>query len=74
MTVIKKIRKQKGMSQADLARFANLFPSFVSKLESGKEKAGVKVQTRVEEALSTPREGLFDDNGWPLDTEVTADA
>ncbi|GMU51060.1 MAG: hypothetical protein AMXMBFR33_02060 [Candidatus Xenobia bacterium] len=64
-TVIRWARQERGIQMAALARAANLTDSNLSRLETGKNKAGPSVRARLAAALAIPEGELFDNSGWP---------
>lgn len=67
MTAIRAARESRCLQQSELARAANLHRSVLSKLETGADKAGPVVRSRLAEALCRPIGELFDGAGWPLE-------
>ena len=53
------LRKEKGLSQIDLAADAMVAKSYLSELELGKRNASVLVLSRIAAALGTTLEELF---------------
>ena len=53
------LRKEKGLSQVELAADANMAKSYLSELELGKRNASVLVLSRLAAALGTTLEELF---------------
>ena len=53
------LRKEKGLSQVDLAADANMAKSYLSELELGKRNPSVLVLSRIAAALGTTLEELF---------------
>ena len=53
------LRKEKGLSQVDLAADADMAKSYLSELELGKRNPSVLVLSRVAAALGTTLEELF---------------
>lgn len=53
------LRKEKGLSQVDLAADAMVAKSYLSELELGKRNASVLVLSRIAAALGTTLEELF---------------
>ncbi len=53
------LRKEKGLSQVDLAADADMAKSYLSELELGKRNPSVLVLGRVAAALGTTLEELF---------------
>ena len=53
------LRKEKGLSQVDLAADADMAKSYLSELELGKRNPSVLILSRVAAALGTTLEELF---------------
>lgn len=53
------LRKEKGLSQVDLAADADMAKSYLSELELGKRNPSVLVLSRIAAALETTLEELF---------------
>ena len=53
------LRKEKGLSQVELAADADMAKSYLSELELGKRNASVLVLSRLAAALGTTLEELF---------------
>jgi len=53
------LRKEKGLSQIELAADADMAKSYLSELELGKRNASVLVLSRLAAALGTTLEELF---------------
>lgn len=53
------LRKEKGLSQVELAADADMAKSYLSELELGKRNASVLVLSRLATALGTTLEELF---------------
>ena len=53
------LRKEKGLSQVDLAADADMAKSYPSELELGKRNPSVLVLSRIAAALGTTLEELF---------------
>ena len=53
------LRKEKGLSQVDLAADADMAKSYLSELELGKRNPSVLVLGRIAAALGTTLEELF---------------
>lgn len=53
------LRKEKGLSQVDLAADADMAKSYLSELELGKRNPSVLVLSRIAAALGTTLEELF---------------
>ncbi|NPV54795.1 MAG: helix-turn-helix transcriptional regulator [Firmicutes bacterium] len=57
---IQRIRKAKGISQADLARASGLAQSFISSVESGQKSPTVRSLIKLAEALGVPPEKILE--------------
>lgn len=55
---IRTLRARKGVSQKELAERAEITPSFLSLVESGRRAASLKVIERIAAALDVPAEVL----------------
>ena len=53
-------RKRRGLSQAQLARLADIHPATLSRLEAGKTFAYSGWRQRLERALGVPGDELFE--------------
>jgi transcriptional regulator with XRE-family HTH domain len=53
-TKIRKLRKAKGMSQADLAKRARLTRVYVTRLEAGRQDPSLSTINAIARALSVP--------------------
>ena len=53
------LRREKGLSQVELAAYADMAKSYLSELELGKRNASVLVLSRLAAALGTTLEELF---------------
>ncbi len=56
---IGKVRKQKKISQGDLAKLANLNQSYLSQIENNKKTPNVKTIAEIAKALDVPVSMLF---------------
>lgn len=56
---IKFLRKQRGMSQEDLALSADINPRYLCELENGKRNPTLKVLNSIAQALKVSLETLF---------------
>lgn len=54
-------RKRRGLSQAQLARLADIHPATLSRLEAGKLFAYSGWRRRLERALGVPGDELFEE-------------
>ena len=59
---IKKLRKQKGWSQSELADKASITPTHVNRLETGKYNPSIDVVLRLAQALDVSLDQLVLDN------------
>ena len=59
---IKFLRKQKGISQAELARIIGIHTAHVSRLETGKYAPSVDVLKKLSEALETTTDNLLSED------------
>ncbi|SRR5271157_302900 len=55
---IRSLRTRKSLSQKDLARLANITPSFLSQVEGNHRTASLTVLQRIADALEVPPEAL----------------
>lgn len=60
-TAIRDIRRQRGMTQIDLAIASGVAQPTISLLENGGENATLTTMLKIAEALSVPVANLFDD-------------
>ena len=58
---LREVRLSRGMTQAELARQANVTPTYVSRLESGGAAPGIDLLDRLARALGTSLTGLLPD-------------
>lgn len=60
-------RREKGLSQEDLADSAGISPNYLAKLETEKREPGLKVLTRLADALDISQEEIFSAliSTWP---------
>jgi len=61
-TRIKYIRTQKGLSQEELAEFADVSPVYISNIERGEKSASLKTVIAVANALNVTADSLLIDN------------
>ncbi|MCA1243015.1 helix-turn-helix domain-containing protein [Stappia stellulata] len=54
-------RKQRGLSQEEFAHLAQLHPTYVSGIESGKRNPTIKIVARIASALQIKASNLFPD-------------
>lgn len=59
-TIIKRLRKEKCMSQVELGKLANITLMSISLIETNKVKPNVKTINRIAKALQCDYETLFD--------------
>ena len=57
---LKAIRLNKGMTQETLAEKVGIHPTYVGKLESGKNNVSVKMLFKISRALGTKLSDIFD--------------
>lgn len=60
---LREVRLSRGMTQADLARAAQVSPAYVSRLESGAVAPGIDLVERVAAALGASAASLLPDAG-----------
>ncbi len=77
---IRYFRTQKGLSQEELAEFADVSPVYISNIERGEKAASLKVIIALANAMNVPTDVLLADNlnkaqdGFdPLQFRVLAD-
>ncbi|MFD5021077.1 helix-turn-helix domain-containing protein [Paenibacillus sp. NPDC058367] len=56
---VRELRKEKGMSQEELAHAANLHPTYIGKLERGERNMSVESLDKATQALGITLEQLF---------------
>ncbi|AIQ37197.1 hypothetical protein R50345_22690 [Paenibacillus sp. FSL R5-0345] len=56
---VRELRKEKGMSQEELAHAANLHPTYIGKLERGERNMSVESLEKTTKALGITLEQLF---------------
>lgn len=59
---LRQLRRQKGLSQAQLAEAIGVSPEFVSNMERGVNAPSFGTLERLSVALGSPAKGLFDFN------------
>ncbi len=69
-TKLRRLRLALGLTAPDLARRSDTYTPLLYKLETGREKAGPRVRSRVAAALEVAESELFDAHGWPLAEEA----
>jgi transcriptional regulator with XRE-family HTH domain len=57
---LKKIRKEKGFTQELLAEKVGIHPTYVGKLESGKNNVSIKMLFKISRALKTKLSDVFE--------------
>lgn len=57
---LKNIRIEKGLTQEALAEKVGIHPTYVGKLESGKNNVSVKMLFKISRALNTKLYDIFD--------------
>jgi len=60
---VRDIRRQKGLSQEELARRAKIDRTYIGGIERGERNAGIKNVHRIADALGVPAMELFRDGG-----------
>lgn len=53
------IRKEKNITQSELARKAGVSRSYINKIEHGKLNGSIKLSIRIASILETPVEEIF---------------
>lgn len=56
---VRELRKEKGMSQEELAHAANLHPTYIGKLERGERNMSIESLEKATQALGITLEQLF---------------
>ena len=56
---LRRKRREKGLSQEDLADDAGISANYLAKLETGKREPGIKVLYRLAESLDIPTDEMF---------------
>ena len=59
---IKYIRTQKGLSQEELAEFADVSPVYISNIERGEKSASLKTVIAVANAMNISTDSILMDN------------
>lgn len=59
---IKHIRTQKGLSQEELAEFADVSPVYISNIERGEKSASLKTVIAVANAMNISTDSILMDN------------
>ena len=62
---IREVRRQKGMSQGDLARRTGLFSSYISRIENGHVVPSLETLEKLAQALETPLYQFFSEVEGP---------
>ncbi len=57
---LKNIRIEKGLTQEALAEKVGIHPTYVGKLESGKNNVSIKMLFKISRALNTKLYNIFD--------------
>lgn len=70
MTKLEFIRREKGLSQRELARRIGINASAVVQIERRNRKSWPKLRKQLSNALETKEKELFDSDGWPTEIEV----
>lgn len=70
MTLVEFIRRQKGMSQAELGRRLGVHPSNLSRVERGFQRPWPKLRRELAQLFEVPEEVLFEADGVPKRVEV----
>jgi transcriptional regulator with XRE-family HTH domain len=73
MEELRRLRKEKGLSQAKLAVMAGLDPSTVSQIETGARRANTRTLERLAAVLGTEVADLFPKAQAPLPLDSTGD-
>jgi transcriptional regulator with XRE-family HTH domain len=70
---IKYLRTQKGLSQEELAEFADVSPVYISNIERGEKSASLKTVIAVANALNISTDSILMDNlSHPDDSQEDA--
>lgn len=59
LTIIKKIRKEKGLSQQDLGNMLGVSGAYIQQIENNKKNPSVKTLNKIASALNTPIETIL---------------
>jgi len=65
MTVIRRLRLERGISRTDACRLAGCYSADYSKVEAGSARAWPRLRTAIATMLAVPEADLFDASGWP---------
>ncbi len=57
---LKEIRKNKGLTQEQLAEKVSIHPTYVGKLESGKNNVSIKMLFKISRALKVKLSDIFE--------------
>ncbi len=57
---LKKIRKERGLTQEALAEKVGIHPTYIGKLESGKNNVSVKMLFKISRALKVKLADIFE--------------
>lgn len=68
---IKTIRVKQGLTQEELSYSADISTHFLSKIESGKEKASLETVNKLAKALKTPVATLFSTKDFSSNSDLT---
>lgn len=55
----RQFRKKKGLTQEDIAEQCNLHPTYIAKIESGRQTCSLKTLARISKALNIPTQALL---------------
>lgn len=56
---LRNLRKQKGLSQEELAHLSSLHPTYIGQVERGEKNITVETLDKITKALGVSLEGLF---------------
>ncbi|OUM84982.1 MAG: transcriptional regulator [Bacillus thermozeamaize] len=70
MTKIELVRRQKGLTQVELAKLIGVSGPAIVQVERGYRKPWPKIRKNIAQALGYPEEELFAPDGWPLQVEL----
>jgi len=68
------MRKQRGLSQADLAKVSGIAQSSISYIESGEKSPSLKTITKLASGLDVTVSALLESNSILTKNEVTVNA
>ena len=63
---IAQIRKQKNLTQVDLAEIAGMDDSSIRRIESGRNNSSIIILIRLAEAMKVPLNELLNIEDWPF--------